>query len=114
MFNHGAGLLAEINKLRTKRLQDPLETSIRPEDLWRSALVMVRVVMCGRGAPEDHAIIYNVDDDEAKKWDDVLERKKRHSGVTLDDESVGEVEVSLYFICLLRNVSLGMFCSSRA
>lgn len=112
MFNHGAGLLTEINKLRAKRLQDPLEASVRPEDLWKGALVMVRLAMCGRGAPEDHAIIYNVDDDEAKKWDDVIKRKK-HDATVLDQESVSEVEVSLYFICL-PNTFLCAFCSSLA
>ena len=94
MFNHGAGLLAEINKLRTKRSQDPLGSDVRAEDLWKSTLVMVRLTMCGRGAPDDLAVIYRVDDDEARKWDNVLGRKSKSFAALVNDESPDEVEVS--------------------
>ncbi|KAG2087135.1 ribonucleases P/MRP protein subunit POP1-domain-containing protein [Suillus discolor] len=67
IFNHGAGLLAEINRLRTKRGMDVLDASYRPEDLLKGALVMVRLKMVSRGAPNDLAIIYRIDDDEARK-----------------------------------------------
>ncbi|KAG1861722.1 ribonucleases P/MRP protein subunit POP1-domain-containing protein [Suillus subalutaceus] len=66
-LNHGVGLLAEINRLRTKRGMDVLDPSYRPEDLLKGALVMVRLKMVSRGAPNDLAIIYRVDDVEAKK-----------------------------------------------
>ncbi|KAG2357597.1 POP1-domain-containing protein [Suillus spraguei] len=65
--NHAAGLLAEINRLRTKRGMDVLDASYRPEDLLKGALVMVRLKMVSRGAPNDLAIIYRIDDAEAKK-----------------------------------------------
>jgi ribonuclease P/MRP protein subunit POP1 len=94
MFNHGAGVLAEINKLRTKRSQDPLESNVRPDDLWKGALVMVQVSMCGRGSPDDLAVIYSVDDDEARKWDNVFDRRKRPLTAALDQEDADEVEVS--------------------
>lgn len=92
MFDHGAGLLADINHLRLKRFQDPLHSSIRPEDLWNSALVTVRLLMCGRGAPDDLAVIYQVDDDEARKWSKVFEHRKHFN---LGEDSPDEVEVSL-------------------
>ncbi|OJA10580.1 hypothetical protein AZE42_04637 [Rhizopogon vesiculosus] len=75
MFNHGAGLLAEINRFRTKRGMDALDASRRPEDLLKGALIMVRVKMLGRGAPDDLANIYCIDDAEAKKW--IKEKSKK-------------------------------------
>ena len=32
--------------------------------------------MLGRGAPSDLAVIYQVDDDEARKWLTIFEQKK--------------------------------------
>lgn len=94
MFNHGSGLFAEINKLRQKRLQDPLANSVRSEDLWKGALVTVRLILCGRGAPDDMAIIYSLQDDEVKKWDQVFNQRRRSSAVVADEESLDEVRVS--------------------
>jgi ribonuclease P/MRP protein subunit POP1 len=94
MFNHGAGLLAEMNKLRTKRTQDPLESKIRPDDLWKGALVMVQLTMCGRGAPDDLAVIYSINDAEARRWASVFDRTKKPGTALLDQENVDEVEVS--------------------
>ena len=92
MFNPGAGLLAEINKLRMKRSQDPLENSIRSDDLWKAALVMVQITMCGRGSPDDLAVIYDMDDNETRKWDNILDR--RGPTATLSNQaSSDEVEV---------------------
>jgi len=98
MFNHGAGLLAEINKLRTKRSQDPLESKIRSDDLWKGALVMVQLTMCGRGAPDDLAVIYSINDAEARKWANVFNRAKKPGTTLLDQESVDEMEVSYVVI----------------
>lgn len=67
MFSNGAGLLTEINRLRTKRGMDVLDPGYRPEDLLKGALVMVRLKMVSRGAPNDLAIIYRVNDVEVKK-----------------------------------------------
>ncbi|THH27567.1 hypothetical protein EUX98_g6621 [Antrodiella citrinella] len=68
MFNHAAGLHEEINKLRTKRLLDPLPASVRADNLWKTALITVKLRMCGRGRPEDLAMIYIVDDEEHGQW----------------------------------------------
>lgn len=84
MFNHGAGLLAEINRVRMKRGMDALDASCRPGDLLKGALVMVRVKMLGRGAPDDLANIYRVDDAEAKKW-------IKEKGGKRDDTEINEV-----------------------
>jgi ribonuclease P/MRP protein subunit POP1 len=83
VFNPGAGLLAEINKLRTKRGMDVLYTSARPEDLLKGALVMVRLNMVSRGAPNDLAIIYRIDDVEAKKI--VKEKGKTREGADANE-----------------------------
>ena len=91
MFDHGAGLLADINNARLKRFQDPLHSSIRPEDLWKGALVTVRLLMLGRGAPSDLAVIYQVDDDEARKWLTIFEQKKH---LNLGEDSQDGIDVS--------------------
>ncbi|KAG5638168.1 hypothetical protein H0H81_001464 [Sphagnurus paluster] len=72
LFNHNAGLLQEINRLRGKRGHEPLDASIKGDDLMRGALVSVRVKICKRGAPEDLAMIYSICDIEAKRWEKVL------------------------------------------
>lgn len=92
LFNHGAGLLQEINRLRLKRGHDPLDGSIKADQLLKAALVSVRVKMCKRGAPDDLALIYSITDDEAKKWEKALQ-KSRNNGVALDEETPEEVEV---------------------
>ncbi|KAH7885023.1 ribonucleases P/MRP protein subunit POP1-domain-containing protein [Phlebopus sp. FC_14] len=58
----------EINKLRGKHHLSPLDSSVSSEDLVKTALVMVRAKMVGRGAPSDLANIYKMDDVEARKW----------------------------------------------
>lgn len=94
LFNHAAGLLQEINRLRLKRSHDPLDGSIKAEQLLKAALVSVRVTMCKRGAPDDLALIYSMADDEVKKWEKALQ-KARNIRVALDEETVEEVEVLL-------------------
>jgi len=92
LFNHGAGLLQEINRLRLKRGHDPLDESIKADGLLNAALVSVRVKMCKRGAPDDLALIYSMTDDEAKKWEKALQ-KSRNNRVALDEETSEEAEV---------------------
>ena len=63
------GLLSEINALRRKRELPPLDTStVSAEALLQGALVHVRVMLCGRGAPDDMAFIYALEDQEARAW----------------------------------------------
>ena len=63
------GLLSEINALRRKRELPPLDAStVSTDDLLRGALVHVRVMLCGRGALDDMASIYALDDQEARAW----------------------------------------------
>jgi len=82
MFNHGVGLLVEINRLRTKRGMDALDASYRPQHLLQGALVMVRVKMLGRGAPDDLANIYRIGDAEAKEW--IQEKGKRRDSTEMN------------------------------
>ena len=62
------GLLSEINALRRKRELPPLDASMDAGALLQGALVHVRVTLCGRGAPDDMAFIYALDDQEARAW----------------------------------------------
>lgn len=96
LFNHGAGLLQEMNRLRTKREQEPLDPSIKADSLLQAALVSVKLKMCKRGAPDDLALVYTIDDDEMKRWEKVLQKHKK-PGVDLDEDSPEETEVYLYF-----------------
>ncbi|KAG1733032.1 ribonucleases P/MRP protein subunit POP1-domain-containing protein [Suillus paluster] len=68
MLNHGAGLLSEINRLRAKRGMNLLDANYRAEALLKGALVMIRVKMVTRGAPDDLAIIHRLDDVEVKNF----------------------------------------------
>ncbi|RDB17942.1 Ribonucleases P/MRP protein subunit POP1 [Hypsizygus marmoreus] len=93
LFNPGAGLLQEINKLRSKRGFEPLDSSLKSDDLIKAALVLVRVKMCKRGAPDDLAIIYSIEDEEAKKWERAM-RNSRASKADLDSESPEELQLA--------------------
>ncbi|KAI0314024.1 POP1-domain-containing protein [Amylostereum chailletii] len=62
MLNPAAGLWDQVNKLRFKRDMDPVDSN--PEALLQGALVRVKVTLCGRGAPEDQAVIYALNNAE--------------------------------------------------
>jgi len=65
------GLLSEMNALRRKRELPPLDAVDADADadaLLRGALVHVRVTLCGRGAPDDMAFVYALEDQEARAW----------------------------------------------
>ena len=88
MFNPGAGLWHEMNVLRGKQGNDPFSRSVKVEMLWKAALIMVKVVMCGRGAPDDLAVLYRLEDDEARKLRSLYQRTQSLDGVdqALPDE----------------------------
>ncbi|KAG5642672.1 hypothetical protein DXG03_002356 [Asterophora parasitica] len=92
LFNHNAGLLQEINRLRAKRGHEALDSTVKADDLMKGALVSVRIKMCKRGAPEDLAIIYSVDDEEAKRWGKTL--RSRNLKAVHDEETPEELELS--------------------
>ncbi len=91
MLNPAAGLLMHINQARAKRKLDPLHGSIRAEDLLQAALVQVAIFPCGRGCPDDLAVIYRVENEEARKWISAEASKK--SGLTLMGDGPDETEV---------------------
>lgn len=97
MFNHAAGLHEQINKLRAKRCLDPLSPKIRADMLWKSALVMVKVSLSGRGRPGDLAMIYRIEDEEHGEW--VAMMKK---GLVLSEEEESQIEVSPMSNCAAR------------
>ncbi|OCH85746.1 POP1-domain-containing protein [Obba rivulosa] len=89
MFHPGAGLLDFINERRLKRDEAPL--SVRADELWKSALVSIRVTPRGRGSPEDLTIIYSVTDEEACQW--IKTEAQRKKGALLEDTE-DEIELS--------------------
>ena len=68
LLGPAAGLLSEINTLRHKRDLPPLGHPVDADALLRGALMHVRVMLCGRGAPDDMAFIYALEDQEAHSW----------------------------------------------
>jgi ribonuclease P/MRP protein subunit POP1 len=68
LLSPSLGLHDEINNIRLKRDQERLDSAITADDLWRGALVRVRLKMCNRGSPSNLAIIYTITDAEARKW----------------------------------------------
>jgi ribonuclease P/MRP protein subunit POP1 len=84
----------QFSRLRTKRGLGSLPAHIRAEDLWTHALVRVRLRLCGRGCPEDLAMIYAMNDDEARRWLSVEQlHKKLANGEAAVTE--GETEVGI-------------------
>ncbi|KAI0917369.1 hypothetical protein AcW1_007429 [Taiwanofungus camphoratus] len=92
MFNPGAGLLDCLDQMRIKRRQNPLNPSVKADELWTGALVSVRLTLCGRGCPQDLALIYTVVDEEAKKWYKSIAVRRQGTGLT--EESPDETELS--------------------
>ena len=58
-----AALLGEIDRLRDKRGYGTLADRYSSENLWKGALVSVRISMVGRGSPDDLAMIYGNQDE---------------------------------------------------
>ncbi|KAJ3860541.1 POP1-domain-containing protein [Lentinula novae-zelandiae] len=54
-------LLATLNRLRAKRSLEPLESTIKPDELLNSALVSVR-------SPSDLSLVYSIPDSELQEW----------------------------------------------
>lgn len=81
-----AALLEQINALRQNRNMVPLGDLVSATDLWQRALVRVRLRYCGRGCPQDLAVIYGMDDLEAGKW--IKAERIRKKGVTLGMDDV--------------------------
>ena len=85
LFNPGAALLEEINRLRMKRGHELLGTSVKAVELLKTALVSVRIKLWKGGAPADLAMIYSAEDDEVRKWN-----KSRNPGFVPDLENEDE------------------------
>jgi len=91
------GLLSEINALRRKRELPPLDTSVDAGALLQGALVHVRVTLCGRGAPDDMAFIYALDDQEARAWAKA-HHQRGTAGYEVGQEPLDATEVSRDFL----------------
>lgn len=85
--------LENVNALRGIKGLGPCTVSA--DDLFRSALVSVRVSICGRGSPDDLAHIYELDGDEENKWRAALERKKKGNGRAQAQDAEAEHVIEL-------------------
>jgi ribonuclease P/MRP protein subunit POP1 len=94
LLSPAAAVFDEINRLRLTRNIGPLGSEANAEVLFRGALVQVRVTPVGRGSPEDLAMIYQLNNEQALKWRYAAEQRKRTglSSEALSDETeVGSV-----------------------
>ena len=92
VFNHGATVLLEINKLRLKRGLAPFSNDVKSADLLKGALINVKISTCSRGAPQDLAAVYSLPDDLYKKWEKAL-LLRASSRISLEDDTPQEAEV---------------------
>jgi ribonuclease P/MRP protein subunit POP1 len=100
MFNHGGGLRHEMDMLRVKQGNDPFGRSVKADALWKAVLVMAKVVMCGRGAPDDLAVLYRIGDEEARKlWID-SQRNQSLVGDKVIGEGSEDTGVSNHIVLL--------------
>ena len=95
VFNYGAILLSEINRLRVKRGHSPLPNSFKPVDILEGALITVKITMCSRGSPKDLAILHSLSDDVYKKWEKIL-NLRRSAGIANEQEIPEETEVDTF------------------
>jgi len=65
-----AELLSKMNGFRTKRGISTLQ--IESDNLLKAALLMAMLHIPRSGSPEDGAVIYELEDGEAKRWKDML------------------------------------------
>ena len=84
MFITPAQFRDELNTLRAKNHMAPLDAALSAENLMRSALVMVRAKMVGRGAPGDLANMYKMGDPEARQWLKAFEAHRPSAGDSSD------------------------------
>ncbi|EDR13388.1 uncharacterized protein LACBIDRAFT_230763 [Laccaria bicolor S238N-H82] len=88
-----AYLLSEMGRLRLKRSQEPFSVDLKAADLLQGALVNIKLVMCSRGAPEDLSIIYSVGDEEARRWEKLLQNFTT-SAMDPEEETPEELELA--------------------
>ena len=90
MLAPSTALREHISALRTKKELGPLEKSVSGEDLLKGALVMIKMILCGRGSPEDLANIYPMNDDDVKQWFR-MQAWRRTGTAHVDDSDEAEV-----------------------
>lgn len=101
--NFPSTLLGEINRLRPSRFSLPplpVSTAEAAEELYKGALVQVRLRMCTRGAPGDMAHIYRMGDEELGRWVKVLAKSNPLDDGDRPEEM--EVPFALTFPTILR------------
>ena len=96
LLSPASGLLSEINSLRRKCELPPLDDA---DALLQGALMHVRVLLCGRGALDDMAFIYALEDPEARAWA-AAHGPRAHVGYEVGEEPMDAAEVSLRFCSL--------------
>lgn len=106
----GSALLHRLNEFRNKRCLPVLQNN-SSDTLFKSALVPIKLNICGRGAPNDLAAIYDVDPVEADYIRSIL-AKKREGDIFGDvDEKLSELTAGNDVI--IGYVTTGNFSLSR-
>jgi ribonuclease P/MRP protein subunit POP1 len=90
LLSPASGLLYEINALRRKCELPPLDGA---DALLQGALMHVRVLLCGRGALDDMAFIYELEDAEARAWA-TAHSPRALIGYEVGEEPMDSTEVS--------------------
>lgn len=72
--------IASTVTIRREAFTGELDSCINEQYLYQRALVMVRLRVPRSGSPEDLAIVYAMEDDEAMKWRDVVEECAGRTG----------------------------------
>ncbi|KAJ3814661.1 POP1-domain-containing protein [Lentinula aff. lateritia] len=91
-------LLATLNCLRAKRSLEPLESTIKPDDLLKSALVSVRIKICSKGSPSNLSLVHSIPDLELQEWRKGLTK----AGVDL-------IPAEVEFVNVRTNISLFVY-----
>ncbi|KAH8998691.1 POP1-domain-containing protein [Lactarius akahatsu] len=116
LLGPASGLLSEINALRRKCELPPLDASVDANALLQGALVHVRVLLCGRGALDDMAFIYALEDQEARAWAAAHGPPRALVGYEVDEEPMDAAELSKVIpsdSALIGFVTSGNFSLSR-
>lgn len=91
-------LVGEINRVRATRRLGPLQ--VTGPELLRGALVVVKVNVCGRGLPQDLALIYMLDNEEVTRAVTSSKQQQPKGGDDEDNEVSQRCSLELSYMHL--------------
>jgi ribonuclease P/MRP protein subunit POP1 len=98
-------LLKLVNAFRSQRGLPTLDAYLA-EELYKTAIVQVKVEMDGRGSPGDMAIIYSLDSDERHVWSEAKERDGKYGRAHWELDSETEPKSELQKVRSLLSMSI--------